>query len=216
MQYSRALLLVVVIGSPAWCYAQGWSIGGAGGFGFYKDATITNAIGSAKAGFGPRVALGGVLGQDMAEYFGGELRYTFRDGDTELKSGGREANMDAAAHALHYDFLVYATNRRARLRPFGAVGGGIKYYDATGREDPLQPLSDFAFLTHAHQVEGLVSFGGGVKFSLTEHWLVRLDFRDYLTPFPNKLIAPAPSAKIHGWLHDFVETVGVDWRFGKR
>ena len=207
------LVLVTLAGGS--CFAQSWSIGAAGGFGFYHDATITNAAGSATAGFGPRFALGGVLGEDVSEHFGGELRYTYRDGDSELKFNGREVNLDAASHALHFDFLAYATRRHARLRPFLAGGAGIKRYTGTGTVDPNQPLSSFALLAHADEVKALVSFGGGVKAMLGDHWLVRVDFRDYATPFPANVIVPATGAKVHGWLHDFVPLLGVDWTFGK-
>ena len=78
----------------------------------------------------------------------------------------------------------------------------------------VQPLSNFAFLTHTDQVKPLVSLGGGLKFALSDHWQARVDFRDYATPFPEKLFAPAAGAKIHGWLHDFVPLLGVDWVFG--
>jgi hypothetical protein len=209
------LALAAIAMSGSSCFAQSWSIGAAGGFGFYRDATITNPAGSASAGFGPRFAAGGVLGEDVSEHFGGELRYTFRDGDSELRFNGREANLDAEAHALHFDFLAYATRRHARLRPFLAGGAGIKRYTATGPVDPSQPLASFATLAHADEVKALVSFGGGVKVLLSDHWLVRVDFRDYATPFPENVIAPAPGAKIHGWLHDFVPLLGVDWTFGK-
>jgi len=37
--------------------------------------------------------------------------------------------------------------------------------------------------------------------------------RDYITPFPNKVIAPAPGAKVGGWLQDFVPMFGVSWTF---
>jgi outer membrane protein with beta-barrel domain len=198
------------------CSAQNWSLGAAGGFGVYHDVTITTGSASAQAGFRRNFAAGAVLGEDSAGHFGGELRYNFRKGDSELRSGGREVSLDAAAHALHYDFLLYATNRRAQLRPFVAAGAGIKRYTATGQEPLSQPLIQFATLRHADEVKALISFGGGVKASLGEHWLLRVDFRDYATPFPRKLITPGQDAKIHGWLHDFVPMFGLDWRFGKR
>ena len=215
MRYFRWLWLAALPGCPCG-FAQFWSVGGAAGFGFYHDATITNPSGSANAGFGPRVAASAVLGEDVSEHFGAELRYTFRDGDSELKFHGSQANMDAEAHAVHFDFLGYLTGRHARFRPFAALGAGIKEYHATGREDPFQPLSDFALLTHGHEAEGLLSAGGGIKVPLGDRWVARFDFRDYATPFPQHLIAPAPGAKLHGWLHDFVEMVGVEWRFGRR
>jgi hypothetical protein len=42
--------------------------------------------------------------------------------------------------------------------------------------------------------------------------LVRLDFRDYATPFPDKLLA-SPTARTGGWMHDFVLMVGVSGLF---
>jgi hypothetical protein len=213
MRYLRSFWPLVLAAYP--CLGQTWSVGGAAGFGSYHDATITNGTGSASAGFGPRIAVGGVLSENVGEYFGGELRYTFRDGDSVLRSGGQEVNMDAAAHALHYDFLAYATPRHSRFRPYAAAGGGIKRYTATGTQYISQPLSNFAVLTHTDEVKALISFGGGVKVRLSEHWQIRADFRDYVTPFPENLFALAPGSKIHGWLHDFVPLAGLDWTFGK-
>jgi len=213
MSHFRFLPLVFLAASS--CFAQDWSLGGAAGFGIYHDATINDGSASAQAGFAPRIAASAVLGQNIGNYFGGELRYTFRDGESELKSSGQQANMDAIAHAVHYDVLVYATPRDRKVRPYAAVGGGIKYYMATGNENPVQPLTNFAFLTHANEVEGLVSAGGGLKISINEHVLVRVDFRYYGTPLPEKLFGPAPGARISGWLHDFVPMAGIDWTFGK-
>ena len=55
-----------------------------------------------------------------------------------------------------------------------------------------------------------------LSFLTGDRWVLRLDFRDYATPFPTKLIAPPKTAAVHGWLQDFVPTVGVDWTFGGR
>jgi hypothetical protein len=198
------------------CLAQTWSAGVSGGVGWYRDAIIKNAAGSASAGFGSHAAASAVLGEDTTDSFGGELRYTYRAGNAELHSGGSKAAMDGITHAVHYDFLFYSAPRQRRIRPYLAAGAGVKYYSATGSQNPFQPLRDLALLTHAHEVEPLISFGAGVKIALAEHWLVRVDFRDYATPFPEKLVTPAPGAGIHGWLHDFVTLAGVDWVFRKR
>ena len=212
----RLALWVGLISAGLPGLAQTWSVGVSGGGGWYHDAIVKNAAGSASSGFGSHAAASAVLGEDTTEYFGGELRYTYRAGDAELHSGGSKAAMNAITHAVHYDFLFYSAPRQTRIRPYVAAGAGIKYYNANGREDPIQPLSDFAFLTHAHEIEPLISFGGGVKIALGEHWAVRVDFRDYATPFPEKLVTPAPGARAHGWLHDFVTLAGVDWVFRKR
>jgi hypothetical protein len=213
MSFHRFLALLILAGGG--CFAQSWEVGLAGGFGFYHNATIDNPSGSAQAGFNSGVAASAELGQDIGDRYGGELRYTFLNGDSQLRSAGQEASMSAIAHAVHYDFLWYAAPRSSRVRPYLAAGGGVKYYVATGGESPAQPLSNFAFLTHAREVEGLLSAGGGLKARVGEHWLLRLDFRYYLTPFPESLLTPAAGAKVHGWLHDFVPMAGFDWTFGK-
>jgi len=149
----------------------------------------------------------------MAAAAGGEFRYTFRDGDLRLKTGGQEASMEGRSHALHYDVLIHAAPKEAKIRPFGAVGAGIKVYQGIGKEASFQPLSSFALLTKTDQVEPLISFGGGVKFLVSSHAQVRLDVRDYVTPTPDRLFAPRAGGKIQGWLHDFVPLVGVSFVF---
>jgi len=197
------------------CFAQTWAVGIGGGYGAYENATVKNAAGtSAEAGFRSRVAATAVLTEDMFERIGGELRYTYRDGGSQFRANGQGVDMDAVAHVVHYDFLFYGTRRHARVRPFFAAGAGIKRYDATGRG--LQPFDGFGTLTHTHQVEGMVSAGAGVKVALGDRWVLRLDFRDYMTPFPETLFRPPVNASVHGWLHDFVPMIGVDWTFGGR
>jgi hypothetical protein len=204
----RSLGLVLVFSYA--CLAQNhWEIGAAGGGGVYHNASVSAGAGSADIGFATQWAGGVVIGENLYQRLGGEFRYTFRDGDLRLKTGGQQAAMEGRAHALHYDLLLHATHREAKVRPFGAIGGGIKVYQGTGKEAAFQPLSGFALLTKTDQVEPLLSFGGGVKVSIARHAIVRVDVRDYVTPTPERLFAPARGGKIHGWLHDFVPLVGV-------
>ena len=206
---SLALLTLVT----CCCFGQSWEVGVAAGYSFYHNATITNPVASAQAGFNSGVAASAELGQDIGDHFGGELRYTFLDGGSQLRFAGQEANMAAIAHAVHYDFLLYTAPKSSKVRPYLAAGGGVKYYVATGAETDSQPLSNFAFLTHTREVEGLLSAGGGLKMKVSEHWLLRVDFRYYATPFPQSLLTPAPNAKVNGWLHDFVPLAGFAWTF---
>jgi TPP-dependent trihydroxycyclohexane-1,2-dione (THcHDO) dehydratase len=105
--------------------------------------------------------------------------------------------------------LVHATPREARLRPFIAFGGGIKYYRGTGAEQEFQPLQNFAVLTRTSEWLPMLSVGGGVKFRIAKHALVRFDFRDYMTPFPTRVILPAGGSSVSGWLHDLTPMVGI-------
>ena len=193
--------------------AQQWTMGAGAGGSIYRDASLTNATGSVSAGVASQAAAGIVVGDDANKFIGGEFRYTYIGGDLRLKSSSQTATMSSDSHAFHYDFLLYATPREARIRPFAAAGGGVKYYRATGGEKSFQPLSNFGFLTKTHQLEPMISFGGGVKCALTRHAQFRVDFRDYVTPFPTKVITPAPGSKSHGWLHDFVPMAGLSYVF---
>ncbi len=210
----RALVLSLTFALAASIsMAQPWEIGVAGGYGFYRDASITSSGGQAQAGFGSNFAVGAVFSEDLYKYLSGEIRYMYRGGGLELKSAGREADMDGESHAIHYDILLHATPKESKIRPFAAGGGGVKVYRGTGRETASQPLSGFALLTKTRQWEPMISFGGGVKYSMSKHTLLRLEFRDYVTPFPEKLFVTMGSAKIHGWLHDFVPMAGISFVF---
>jgi hypothetical protein len=189
-----------------------WELGGAAGFGFIHDATVSNPSGSATAGFDNRFAIGALAGQDLYQHLSGEVRYVFRDGDLVLKSG-QKVNMDGDSHLIHYDLLLHARGKGSRIRPFVAAGAGVRVFQGTGREYANQPLSDFAVLTKTNQTEPLISVGAGVKARLTEHGIIRFDFREYMSPFPQELFVTATGAKIHGWLYDSVPLVGVSFVF---
>jgi len=190
-----------------------FEIGAAGGFGFYQDATITNASGTARAGFGPRFVLSAVAGWDWSRQFALEGRYTYQDGDLALRSQSVEANLDGDAQSAMAEFVFSGQPRTSRFRFFGAVGVGVKLYQAGPLSTGTQPLIDFATLQKANQVEPLITFGAGIKYKLSERWLVRVEFRDYTTPFPARVITPAPGARLHGWMDDIVPTLGISRTF---
>ena len=57
------------------------------------------------------------------------------------------------------------------IRPYVAIGGGMKHYRGTGEEQPFQPLSNIAILTKTNDTKGMVSVGGGVKVQLTRPYV---------------------------------------------
>src|SRR5438034_1181486 len=84
------------------------------------------------------------------------------------------------------------------------AGVGVRLFRGTGKEQAYQPLSNFAYLTRTQDLRPLITAGGGVKYRLGEHLFFRAEVRDFLTPFPNKVITPAPGAKVSGWIQNFV------------
>jgi hypothetical protein len=195
------------------CSAQSKEVGVAAGFGFYHDATIATPAGEAQAGFGPRFAVSVMVAHRFQTHFAGEFRYIFQDGDSELRSGALEANLDAHAQSLLGDLLIFARSRRPKLQPYGAAGFGVKIYQATEVPRAGRPLMNFAMLTNDTQARPLLTLGGGIEYIINSRWAARVDLRDYATPFPNKLFPLAPGAQLSGWLHDFVPLIGVSRRF---
>jgi hypothetical protein len=191
-----------------------WELGVFGGYGFSTDATVTNSIGEASAGIRPGVAFGVFAANEVRPWLSGEVRYTYRQGDTQLASGGTKPRFDAESHAVHYDFVFQsAADSRRSIQPFLAAGAGIRYFRGTGRETSAQPLNRFAVLTKTSEVRPLVSVGGGVKIPVSRLMSVRVEARDYITPFPRELIAPVPGAKVSGWLHDITPMLGLSFTF---
>jgi len=212
MQIRQRHFWLLLVAAPL-CSAHEWQLGVAGGYGFPMDVTVTNRSGEAKTGFKPGFAVGAVGSHELYRSVSGEFRYTYRDSDLKVSSGGTEATFRGVAHAIHYDVLVHTRPKGAALRPFFAGGMGIKVYRGTDRESAYQPLNTFVLLTKTQQVVPLVSAGAGLKYAISPHTSLRIEFRDYITPFPKDVIAPAPGAKIGGWVHDLVPMLGISFSF---
>jgi hypothetical protein len=194
--------------------AQQWEVGGSAGYAMNHDVKVNGSTAPGKAGFSPGAAFGAVLGNN-GRWVGGEVRYTYRMGDLRVSSGSTRGDLGGDSQALHYDVLIHATPNESAIRPFGAVGGGIRYFRGTGAEQAFQPLTNLVVLTRANQLEPLISVGGGVKFRFSRRALFRIDFRDYATPTPDKLLVTRGS-NLRGWTHDFVLLLGISATVDRR
>lgn len=194
---------------------ESWDLGVSVGYGFYKNATATNAAGEATVGFKPGYAFGVVAGNETNRWFGGEVRYMYRQNDAYVSAAGTEARFDAESHVLNYDLLFHLARRPAIVRPFVAVGGGVKIFRGTGREAAFQPLSNFVALTRSTHIAPLVSVGGGLKIRLSDLLILRLEARDYASTLPDQILTPVPGARASGWLHDIVPMVGLSFNIGR-
>jgi len=207
MLRSLALLLLV-----AGCGLAGdWQATATAGFGAYHPVTFSAPAGSAQAGIGPRFVLNAAIGRQIGRHLAVEGAWTYQDGDFELSSGGTKTAFDASAQAVHADLLGYLRPRSSRWRPFVVAGAGAKFY--TGSETPAsRPLSQFGSFRQGTDSRALLMFGGGMEWSLSTRWVLRLELSDYATPFPTSVIVPAAGANLGGWLHDFVAVFGITIR----
>jgi len=193
--------------------AQKWEFGGGVGGGFYTSQDISGTSGSAAGKVGMGLAGSAWLASNGNGHWGGEIRYDYERGDLQLNGGGSSASFGSVSHAIHYDLLWYATPNGSRIRPFVAVGAGIKIFEGNGAEVAFQPLSNVALLTKAQDLTPMASAGAGVKIQLASRVSLRFELHDYLTPFPKKVITPNFGEKVGGWglLQDFVPMVGISY-----
>ncbi len=210
MKLSNVLLSIGLLLAARSVQAQEWEIGGIGGAGILSSVPLSSSAGAAETGFKGGAAFGALLGHDMYRHLGGEVRYTYRKSDLTLTQGAKSATFTGMSHRIHYDFMIYATGKKSRIRPFAAVGGGIKVFKGTGAEAAFQPLNNFAYLTKTQEWKPMLSIGAGLKFKLAKNVWMRTEFRDYVTQFPKQVIALAPGVTMsRGFLQDFVPMVGI-------
>jgi hypothetical protein len=207
---------ILIAGLLCWPAGAGWTqtveFGFSGGGSLAAANTVQAPFGQASAGFEHGFSAG-VWGGHNHRYLGGEIRYVYEQDRLRVASGGTLAAFSGRSHAIHYSLLVHTRPAGSKTRPFLAAGGGVKGYQGTGTEVLYQPLQEYALLTRTSEWKGLLVFGGGVKFALSPRLQLRAEVYDYLTPFPDKVIAPAPGAAIGGWVHSLVPAFGFGLTF---
>jgi hypothetical protein len=195
------------------CLAQEWELGAAGGYGWNANPSIVAPAGSIRSGFASRGAMGVVFGQNMYEHIGGEVRWLYQFGGPELRFQGVQVNATGYSNLITYDVLFHVTNREARIRPFIAGGAGAKIYTGSQLRPVGLPLIASAVLVPCTQVEPAISVGGGLKYRVSRHGVLRLDFRTYMSPLPDRILRPTGLAQVHGWVYNFVPLGGISFVF---
>lgn len=195
------------------CFAQQYEFGGTIGYGFYRNTSVGTPDGTVATGIGNRLVFGAVLTEDQYQHVSGELRYLFQHGGPFVSQDGQKVSISGQSHTVTYEILLHLKNRNARLRPYVAIGGGIKYFQPTGSNPAVQPFPGIVTLTNAGELRWVASPGAGVKYRASRHVILRADFRDYINPFPHKLFIPVQGARGRGILHQFTPLFGVSYSF---
>ncbi len=189
--------------------AQTWEVGAQGGFGVTRDTSLTSAAGSVSTGFKDGGTFGVFGGANDYKYVGGEASYLYRLSDLKASNGSTQVSFSGHTQFLDFRFLVHFASREKRFRPFVAVGGGVAVYSGTGEADAGQPLNNFVALTNTRETKPMASGAAGIKYRVTQHVGLRFEFRDYATPFPNRLFGPAPGVSSRGWTQNFMAIGGI-------
>ena len=193
--------------------AQNWEIGGAIGNGYYRNATVTATSVSGQAGVDNAISPSVVVCDNMYEHVSGEFRYLYQGGQPFVSQGSVTSTMPGKSHTFVYDGLIQLFGRERRIRPYAAIGAGVKGYVTPGPAPYPELLPKVAALLGTSQWTLVGSVGAGVKVKVQQHVIVRFDLRDYLTEFPKKQIAPASGASVSGLLQQITPMGGVSFVF---
>ncbi len=168
-------LFLMVAGAAS---AQVLELGASGGVSRLSNSTLS-APDNAKLDSGFRIGFRVTL--NAHEYFGHEVGYGYNR--TNLNIAGATYGM--ATHQGYYDLLAYARPEGSRIRPFVAAGGQFSNFVLPGT----------SVTSGSGTTKFGVNYGAGVKGRVSDRFLMRLDFRQYLSPKPDWFIT-APQ----GWL----------------
>jgi hypothetical protein len=206
--------ILLLAAAAANSLAQQWEVGGVGGGSLWNTAAVTSPIGSATAGFQSGVVGGAFFGQNLYSHLSGEIRYEFFQSDLKISAGGTTATFSGMAHAVHYDLLVHTARKNSPVQLFAAFGGGMKIFEGTGAQTPYQATQLYGYMTQTHEVKPMGSVGGGFTSRLSPRLHLRIEVRDFITPFPSKVITPPSSSVKYGSvLNDLVPMVGLAYVF---
>ena len=205
-------LVPVLLFSTA-AFAQQYEIGASTGYGIYRNGTIFSDSGSAQAGIRNRFAAGIILGDDFSNYVAAQFRYLYHDGHPFLQAPGVKADIQGQSDALTTELLFHFKKRDHRWRPYLAGGIGAKEYIVAGPEPFPQPIPQIASLTTNDVWKVVFTAGGGIKYRLIPHMLLRAEFLDYMTTFPRGQIVPAPHNTARGVFQQLTPLFGVSYTF---
>ena len=129
--------------------------------------------------------VGARVTENLGEHFGAELEYNFANQPmafVNLTPTLPRLDLDHRTHSLVYNVLYYLLPPESSLRPYIVGGIGTSYYqiDGSARDFALTQGLD---LKNRWKLAG--TWGGGVKYFITDMWGVRFDVRDQITGVPD-------------------------------
>jgi len=165
--------------------------------------------------------VGARVTENLGKYFGAELEYSLSNQPlvfTNLTPDISRVSVDHRVHQITYVVLVYGLPRSSRWRPYGLVGPGISLYEFFGdKEDDAIARG----LSLKDRWKFGATFGGGVKYRVTDQVGLRFDVKDHLTGVPDFGLpatgtATAPGFRPDGTLQNWQFTIGLSYLFSDR
>ncbi len=157
-------------------------------------ATITTSTGTETVKVDTGFRFGFRFTMNSWRHFGHEFGYAYTRSHLKSPSIG---DISMPVHQGMYDFLAYATPEGSKIRPFAS--GGVHF-------SAFYPPGASVYYGNGVTKFG-VNYGGGIKFKVSDIFLVRMDVHDYTNPKPDLI------AGTSGWMHMLEVSAGLAFAF---
>jgi hypothetical protein len=170
-------------------------------YGVFGGASVFNPV---NPGLGNQLKASGVFGQkatlNFASYFGLELfqdisfnRFTMK---SPAQTGLGNYGFDSRVYQEGLSGVIYATPRGSKWRPYLTVGVSAEDFSPTGdARDAAKVAPNVQYGTYGLNSILLpaLTFGGGIKAHLSDHWGLDLFVRDSLSKNPTYGLPDTPA-----------------------
>jgi opacity protein-like surface antigen len=115
--------------------------------------------------------LGGRMTLNTSRFLGGEFGYAYHRHKLRVGAGAADAGAEAgfAGHMGFANALAYLLPEGSKVRPFAT--GGVHFINYV--------WPGLSVTQGGGEMKFGLNYGGGIKFRVTDTWLVRGDFRRY-------------------------------------
>jgi hypothetical protein len=143
----------------------------------------------------------------------GEIRYDFFQSNLKLSGAGTSASFTGIAHAVHYDLIWHTRRKDSPTQYYLAVGGGMKLFQGLGSPEAYQPLMQFGYFTRTNSIKAMGTVAAGMTYRLAPRMFLRVELRDFISPFPTAVLTPAPGTKYGSILNNLTPMAGISYVF---
>jgi opacity protein-like surface antigen len=236
---AAAFLCLAVLAGPPVALAQWkaehrpWEFSFFGGGSFIGDGQYpTDVVGSAQTTsrtVGLRYGGGYLMGASVTEnrfpHLGATFEYTFANQPLEFTNLVDQPPTVGVGHSVHrfaYELVYYPLDSLARLRPYIFAGPGLTLFQV-GENSILTGTSATRRLSDPWKFS--VTWGGGVKYLIVDHWAASVQFSDAVTGVPGYGLPPTssvtgttvvPGFRPDGFLNQKMITMGIIYQWNTR
>lgn len=162
--------------------AQYAEMGITGGYGMLRGGELASfglfGGGSESYEIDDGIRIGFRMSFDYRGYFAHEIAYNWQRSKFRIVTDAADTRevfeTSTQVHNYYYNFVVHATPRDTRVRPFVTAGGGFSSFVPPGAS-ALSGQGDTKFG---------YNYGAGIKFLLSDRYGLRFDVRDHITGKP--------------------------------